>query len=297
MPQYAEFELLEGNAREYGLAWSGRPELARISHALDGGQRVSGIRWGKAEPELVLLHGGAQNSHTWDTALLALGRPALALDLPGHGHSDWREDRDYGPERNAAALAAAIRALAPRARLLVGMSLGGLTSLALASRFPELVRELVIVDVTPGVNREKSRAIADFVRGPEYFDSFDALLARTVEHNPTRSVESLRRGALHNARELPDGRWSWRYDRNFAAGGSRMAEIDFGAIWEHLSRVRCPITLLRGALSPVVSDEDVAEFLRRQPAARVQTVAGAGHSIQGDRPLELAAILARLLSR
>jgi pimeloyl-ACP methyl ester carboxylesterase len=142
------------------------------------------------------------------------------------------------------------------------------------------------------VNRAKSKAIVDFVRGPEYFESFDALLARTMAHNPTRSEESLRRGVLHNARELPDGRWSWRYDRNFAAGGGTIREIDFGAIWEHVSNVRCPLTLLRGALSPVVGDEDVAELKRRQPGARVVTVAGAGHSIQGDKPLELAALLA-----
>jgi pimeloyl-ACP methyl ester carboxylesterase len=295
MRDYAEFELLEGNAREYGLRWSGPPKLERVSFDVGGGQRVSGIRWGSAEPELALLHGGAQNAHTWDTALLALGRPALALDLPGHGHSDWREDRDYGPEQNASALAPVLRALAPRARVLVGMSLGGLTSFALSARFPDLVRELVVVDVTPGVNRAKSKAIVDFVRGPEYFESFDALLARTMAHNPTRSEESLRRGVLHNARELPDGRWSWRYDRNFAAGGGPIREIDFGAIWEHVSHVRCPLTLLRGELSPVVGDEDVAELKRRQPGARVVTVAGAGHSIQGDKPLELAAILAERL--
>jgi pimeloyl-ACP methyl ester carboxylesterase len=294
MNDYAEFGLLEGNAREYGLAWTGTPEVERTSLDVGGGQRLSGIRWGRTEPELVLLHGGAQNAHTWDTVLLALGRPALALDLPGHGHSDWREDRDYGPERSAPAIGTAMRALAPRARLLIGMSLGGLTAFAVASLFPELVRRLVVVDVTPGVNRAKSRAIVDFVRGPEFFASFDEILARTIAHNPTRSEESLRRGVLHNARELPDGRWSWRYDRRFAEGGPT-PEIDFGAIWEHVSRVRCPITLLRGALSPVVGDEDVAELLRRQPAARVDTVPGAGHSIQGDRPLELAAILSKLL--
>jgi pimeloyl-ACP methyl ester carboxylesterase len=294
MQSYAEFELLEGNAREYGLPWSGPPELERVWVEVDNGQRVSGIRWGSAPPELVLLHGGAQNAHTWDTALLALGRPALALDLPGHGHSDWRTDRDYGPQRNAAAIAVAVRQLAPRARLVVGMSLGGLTAIALAAGFAELVRELVIVDVTPGVNRVKSKAIVDFVRGPEIFDSFETLLARTIAHNPTRSEASLRRGILHNARALPDGRWTWRYDRRFAEGAP-VPEIDFGALWEHTSRVRCPLTLLRGALSPVVGDEDVAELLRRQPQARVETVAGAGHSIQGDRPLELAAILDKRL--
>src|SRR5262245_60007895 len=292
---YQEFALLEGNAREYGLVPSA-PKLERIALDVGSGQKVSGIRWGSEPPELVLVHGGAQNAHTWDTTLLALGRPALALDLPGHGHSDWRPDRDYGPERNATAIAAALRALAPSARLLVGMSLGGLTAFTLASRFPELVRELAIVDVTPGVKRAKSKAIVDFVRGPEYFESFDALLARTVAHNPTRSEESLRRGILHNARELPDGRWTWRYDRRFAEGAP-VPEIDFGAIWEHVSRVRCSITLLRGALSPVVGDEDVAELQRRQPKADVRTVPGAGHSIQGDRPLELASILTKLLAR
>jgi pimeloyl-ACP methyl ester carboxylesterase len=292
--KYSEFELLEGNAREYGLPWTGPPRLERISIDVGRGQHLSGIRWGAAAPELALLHGGAQNAHTWDTTLLALGRPALALDLPGHGQSDWREDRDYTPERSASAVAAALRALAPDARLLVGMSLGGLTGFAVASRFPDLVRALVIVDVTPGVNRAKSKAIVDFVRGPEVFASFDEILARTIAHNPTRSEASLRRGVMHNARELPDGRWTWRYDRRFAEGGAA-TEIDFAAIWEHVSRVRCPITLLRGALSPVVGDEDVAELLRRQPKARVETVAGAGHSIQGDRPLELAAILRDLL--
>jgi pimeloyl-ACP methyl ester carboxylesterase len=294
MPAYAEFELLEGNAREYHLPWPGPLRLERVSIDVGGGQRMSGIRWGDAAPELVLLHGGAQNAHTWDTTLLALGRPALALDLPGHGHSDWRPDRDYGPESNASAIASALDALAPRAHLLVGMSLGGLTAFTLASRFPALVRELVVVDVTPGVNRAKSKAIVDFVRGPEVFESFDALLARTLAHNPTRSEASLRRGILHNARELPDGRWTWRYDRRFAERAP-VPEIDFGAIWEHVSRVRCPITLLRGALSPVVGDEDVAELLRRQPGAAVETVPGAGHSIQGDRPLELAALLRKRL--
>jgi pimeloyl-ACP methyl ester carboxylesterase len=67
---------------------------------------------------------------------------------------------------------------------------------------------------------------------------------------------------------------------------------DLPDLWEDVSAVQAPMTLLRGSLSPVVDDADVAELLRRQPGADVLTVEGAGHSIQGDRPLELAAILA-----
>jgi esterase len=80
-----------------------------------GGQTVSALVWGEHPPELVLLHGGGQNAHTWDTVALILGRPLLAVDLPGHGHSDWRADRDYGPWRNAEAVAAVIEQAAPAA--------------------------------------------------------------------------------------------------------------------------------------------------------------------------------------
>jgi pimeloyl-ACP methyl ester carboxylesterase len=54
-----------------------------------------------------------------------------------------------------------------------------------------------------------------------------------------------------------------------------------------------PVMLVRGMLpQSVVDDKDEAEFLRRQPAARIEHVEGAGHSIQGDKPVELAALIA-----
>jgi len=59
--------------------------------------------------------------------------------------------------------------------------------------------------------------------------------------------------------------------------------------------VKVPFLLVRGSTSPVVDDEDVAELARRNPDARVIVVEGAGHSIQGDKPIELADILRTLL--
>jgi pimeloyl-ACP methyl ester carboxylesterase len=294
---YDEFGLLPQNAAEVGLPWSGRPAVERLFVEVAPGQRLSALRWGRGEPELVLLHGGAQNAHTWDTVALALGRPLLALDLPGHGHSDWRQDSDYRPARNADAVAAAVRELAPNAAGVVGMSLGGLTAIRLASGYPDLVRRLVVVDVTPGTDRRKAAAIVAFVDGPESFASFDEILARTVEHNPGRSESSLRRGVLHNARQRDarqrdarqrgDGRWVWRYDRMRFPGG----DLDFGPLWEDVSAVRVPLLLVRGASSPVVDDTDVAELLRRQPGGRVDVVEGSGHSVQGDQPLRLAELI------
>ena len=83
---------------------------------------------------MVFLHGGGQNAHTWDTVIVGLGEPALAVDLPGHGRSAWREDGDYGPIRNAETLLPVLREWAPAADLFVGMSLGGLTAIRLATR-------------------------------------------------------------------------------------------------------------------------------------------------------------------
>jgi hypothetical protein len=80
-----EFGLLADNAAETGLPFPGPSAVRRQTFAA-AGQEVSAIIWGRAEPELVLLHGGGQNAHTWDTVALALGRPLIALDLPGHGH-------------------------------------------------------------------------------------------------------------------------------------------------------------------------------------------------------------------
>jgi pimeloyl-ACP methyl ester carboxylesterase len=285
---YDEFSLFRQNADEAGLAWTGPPAVERVAVDRPEGQ-VSALRWGHGDPELVLLHGGAQNAHTWDTVALALDRPLLAIDLPGHGHSSWWPGSAYHPGRLADTVAAVVARLAPNAAAVVGMSLGGLTSFVLAARHPDLVRRVAVVDVTPGTDRRKSAAITNFVQGPESFASFEEILERTVAHNPTRSQPSLRRGILHNARSRPDGRWVWRYDRlRMSAAGEPM---DFSPLWDDVSAVRAPLMLLRGSLSPVVDDDDVAEVLRRQPTARVEVVEGAGHSIQGDRPLELAALL------
>lgn len=291
--EYDEFGLFHENAIEAGLPFDAPPAVVRVEVEVAPGQRLSALRWGTGDPELVLLHGGAQNAHTWDTVALALGRPLVAIDLPGHGHSDWRSDKAYWPAENARAVAVAVRALAPNAAAVVGMSLGGLTALALATEAPELVRRLMLVDVTPGVDEGKASAVISFISGPESFASFDEILDRTVTYNPTRSVSSLRRGILHNAREESDGTWVWRYDRFEIPEGATIP--DFGDLWSYVDAVEVPFFLVRGADSPVVSDDDVAELRRRRPAVRVEVVEGAGHSVQGDQPLELARLIEEFL--
>jgi pimeloyl-ACP methyl ester carboxylesterase len=304
--EYDEFGLFHENAEEYGVPYDGPPTVRREFVEIEPGRRLSALIWGSAEPEVVLLHGGAQNAHTWDTVALALARPLVAIDLPGHGHSDGpgeRSDRGLSAESNAEDVSVAIRALAPNAQAVIGMSLGGLTTIALTRVAPELVRKVVLVDVTPGVNRGKSKQISDFINGPPSFPNFDELLERTIQYNPTRTAASLRRGILHNAIQREDGSWVWRWARwregigggvpsEAAQQAAAQAEGDppmFGELWDELSAIRVPLLLARGMLpQSVVDDEDEAELLRRLPDAKVVHFDKAGHSIQGDMPVEFA---------
>ena len=277
------------NCREYGLEDPSGVAVERVTVDLGAGRELSALRWGAGSPRAVLLHGGAQNAHTWDTVALALRpAPVLAVDLPGHGRSGWRDDRRYDPVANGEDVAAMVGQLAPGAEVVVGMSLGGLTAAAFAAARPDLVRRLVLVDITPGVTRDKAKEVHDFIEGPQSFGSFREIFDRTVEFNPTRTPESLRRGILHNAHREADGTWRWNYDRRPLDGEGM---TDPSVLWDAIGSIEAPLLLVRGSLSPVVDDDDVAELRRRCPQARVVVVDGAGHSVQGDRPLVLADLL------
>jgi pimeloyl-ACP methyl ester carboxylesterase len=301
---YDEFSMFHENASEYGIPFTQPPHVTREFVAMSDGRRMSALKWGTDEPQLVFLHGGAQNAHTWDTVALALNVPLICIDLPGHGHSDSAAPFDKAAlplQQNAADMAAVIRTLAPNAKAVIGMSLGGLTTIALARDNADIVRKMVLVDITPGVTGEKTKQITDFVNGPATFPSFEELLERTIQFNPTRTVESLRRGILHNALQQEDGSWVWRYRRDDAPPLPEMkaqvdtAEkpaLDRSSLWDAIQHYGKALMFIRGMRpQSVVTDDDETELRKRASSVRVEHMQEAGHSVQGDMPLELAELI------
>ena len=286
-----EFALLGQEAGELGLHLERAPVVRREGVRTSDGE-VSAIVWGEQDPELVLLHGGGLNAHTWDGVMLALARPAVAIDLPGHGHSWWRADGRYDPEVIAVAVGEAIAALAPRATAVAGQSLGGLTTIALGGLRPELVRRQILIDAIPAEPIAPDNAVVSFLGGPDSFGSRDEIVERAISFGLGGSRSAVARAVTLNTVQRDDGRWTWRHHI-----GQRPGEIsispDFRSLWRPLEGYGGPITLIRGSRG-FVNEDQVVELGRRIPTVDVRTVE-TGHNVQEEDPVGLAALLEGLL--
>ncbi len=298
---YDEFGFLADVAEEVGGDKSALLGCERVEFALGSGQHISAIRWGgDAPPEFVFLHGGGQNAHTWDSLLTLLGRPALCLDLPGHGRSDRRDDRDYGPWQNATAVNEVLDQLGGSPVVLVGMSLGGATALRAAGARPEQFSKQVIIDVSPNVNKQgrtmtpEQRGSVALIGGPPTYESFDTMANATIAMSPLRSPEAICRGVRHNAVRLESGEWMWRYDlfpRETDQPAPERDWVNFADLWSDAAAMTGPTMLVQGALSVYVLPEDVEQFTQVVPTLRHEVVEGAGHAVQSDQPVALKALL------
>jgi pimeloyl-ACP methyl ester carboxylesterase len=303
---FDEFSFLSAQAADAGLEVP-LPSAERVALTLPDGRTLSALRYGDAPPEVTFLHGVGLNAHTWDTTVLALGRPALAIDLAGHGDSDWRSDAAYAPRMLAPDVVAALAEWTGGSQLLVGQSLGGLTAATVAASAPDAIRHVVIVDITPGVDPDAGPTqVRSFFAGPTDWASRDELVDRALTFGlGGGSREKAARGVFLNSRVRPDGRVEWKHHfAHLAAaavngGGSGPAPDDAvsalltEAGWEDFAAVRAPLTLVR-ADRGYVTEADAAEFQRRLPSAQILTL-GSGHNVQEDAPVALARVLAGLL--
>lgn len=299
-----EFSFLPAQAADAGIDRP-IPRGERLSLTLPDGRTLSALRYGDAAPEVTFLHGAGLNAHTWDTTILALGLPSLAIDLPGHGDSSWRADAAYTGSVLAPDVAVGMRAWTSGPQLLVGHSLGGLTAAAVAASDPDLVRALVVIDITPGVDPDAGPTqIREFFAGPTDWASRDELVERALAFGLGGSRRAAERGVYLNTRVRPDGRVEWKH--HFAHLAAAMSSAPAAAAaspsdavsavltasgWDDLAVVTAPVTLLRGDRG-YVTEADAAEFARRLPDARVETLPS-GHNLQEERPADLGARLRR----
>lgn len=295
---FDEFSFLPSQASDAGIEGP-LPRGERVTLALADGRSLSALRYGDGAPVVTFLHGAGLNAHTWDTTILALGLPALAIDLAGHGDSSWRDDFAYVAPVLAPDVVAALETWIDAPQVLVGQSLGGLVAARVAASRPDLVRELVVVDITPGIDPNgNARQIRAFFAGPTDWASRDDLVDRALSFGLGGSRSAAERGVYLNSRVRPDGRVEWKHHFAHLAAAQANAASTAEATtpdavsaalsaggWDDLAAVTSPITLIRGDRG-YITEADAADFAARVPAASV-VVVHTGHNVQEEIPVEL----------
>ena len=246
-------------------------------------------------PPVLLLHGGGQTRHSWGTTLHALADRrwyAHTVDVRGHGGSDWAADGDYTLDAFAGDVLA-LSASFKRAPVLVGASLGGISSLTAIGEHPEtaVATALVLVDVAPRIEVKGRERIGAFMTEhlDEGFGSLDEVADAIQRYNPHRPRPADHNGLKKNLRQRPDGRWTWHWDPAFVSGRwggadeTRSSLVDTNRLRDAARNVKVPTLLLRGRVSDLLSEEGAQELLELIPHAQLVDVAGAGHMVAGDR--------------
>jgi pimeloyl-ACP methyl ester carboxylesterase len=255
---------------------------------LDGIELAADEYAAAAEPKgtALLLHGGGQTRHSWKgaaAAIAASGWHTLSLDARGHGDSGWAPDGDYSMQALVGDLTQVAREY--RRPVLIGASMGGLTSLVAVGEGAITARGLVLVDVAPRIEKSGADRIGAFMRAnPEGFESLEAVADAVAAYNPHRARPPRLEGLRKNVRLREDGRWHWHWDPVFIhpVDDEPGRLVDPERLRDAARAVRVPTLLVRGVQSDVLSEEGAREFLQLVPEARFIDVKGAGHMVAGD---------------
>jgi pimeloyl-ACP methyl ester carboxylesterase len=245
-------------------------------------------------PVVMMIHGLAGQAHVFDGIAnhLATRYHVYCLDVRGRGESAWGPPNGYGVATYVADLEAVREALGLQHFALVGTSMGGLISLNYAPRFPERVDRVVLNDVGPEIDPEGLKRILSYVGGaPEMFADMKAVIryykehyAPMVEHLAEDQIADF---ARYNVRKSDTGVYVWKMDPAVRSAAAPAASMDQ---WEALKAMVCPVLVLRGALSDVLSSPIAQRMVETLPNGRLVEVPGVGHAPVLTEPVAVKAL-------
>jgi pimeloyl-ACP methyl ester carboxylesterase len=260
--------------------------------------------WGDPTREsLILVHGNRDQCRSWDffaDALFAQGSPSfhvIALDLRGHGDSDWSlPERGYQHEDFILDLAGIVRHLRKDSVTLIGHSLGGSISMLFAGSFPTKVRRLVLIEAT-GPHARSDNDVPDLLAG--WVEGEGSQTENSIYPGPNDATGAIKKrfpmipdGArAHMARygtKVSGQGYVWKYDPRVRS--QSYSNFTEGQIHAFIKRIQCPTLLLFGAeagfkKSPRFSR--VGLFKN----GKVVEIPGCGHHVPHEKPNELAEIV------
>ncbi len=245
------------------------------------------LEWGDPNrPTILMLHGNAQQAHSWDFISLPLSEKfhVIALDQRGHGDSDWSIDQDYSTQEQVKDIDAIVSSLSLNQFHLVGHSMGGRNSYAWASENSDKLASLTIVDTGPDTESIGRRRMQQFKSLPDELDSFEEFADR-IQSYTGRPMEQVLGSLKYNIRERQDGKWSWKYDKVMRHPEYQSQTIPSSMLWEMIKQISCPTLIIRGNNSDVFNEDTMEKMRNTIKDCTITTVENAGHLVQGDNPV------------
>jgi pimeloyl-ACP methyl ester carboxylesterase len=267
--------------------------LTLIGHS---GNRIAADIEGPVEGlPVILAHGGGQTRRAWkkiSSLLAGHGFRAIAIDLRGHGESDWASDGAYEFADFAGDLVAISEKL-DRRPALIGASLGGLAGIIAEGQLsPGRFASLTLVDIAPQMEATGIARIVGFMsaHAREGFASPDEAARAISEYMPHRPSRKASAGLTHYLRRKPDGRYYWHWDPEFIDGilrsnthGSELGDHGQSELNSAAMKLSLPVHLVRGGSSDLVSEQAVEHFRNLVPHATYSDIADATHMVVGDQ--------------
>ncbi len=276
--------------------------MASSNKARDEFVEVNGLRlhyreWGdvRTRQAVLMLHGYAETASVWDETAQDLAREyrVLALDQRGHGQSAHAPDFDYTRATQVEDIEAFVENLGLRSLTLVGHGMGGANALCYGSEHPDIVTALIVVEAAPEVLRGGVERLRRMVGSADEFESLDEAVESMRPFFPYATDEQLGRRARSALAEGTDGGLVWAFDPALRDASLRPPEPDPGQrrladLWECADRVQCPVMIVRGAETDMLTPEAIQRLHRRIVGSRVSLIEDAGHPVPSDQPAHLA---------
>lgn len=257
---------------------------------------LSVVEWSRRGLPCVLLHGLGDAACVWNHLAIRIMPEfrTVAIDLRGHGDSDWDPEARYDTGALTADLTKIIATLGLETTILVGHSLGAAVAIRYAADNPDRVAALVIVDFGPELDETGvNEVLRGFIDMPRTFSSVEQYAEWLVARRPLADPNLLQQFARCSLRQSPSQGWELKVDPALATSSqiSKLAvsqgRYRYPELWPALERIKCPTLVIRGMGSGVLPQDVAGRMVERTlPAGQLASIASAGHAVMMDNPGE-----------
>jgi len=246
---------------------------------------------GEGKPPMLFIHGGSAHAHWWDFVAPAFvdNFHVLALDLRGHGESEWPREWQYSSLDYVSDLEQIIDNWEYGAPVLIGHSMGAHNVLVYASRNSRKLRAMIAIDTPPDYSRQSVEFLRTYaVKPPRRFESLEEAVRsfKVLPRETLAKKEILEHIAHLTYKQLEDGSWTHKLDR-------RTLTREPHQVWDQLSQIECPSLILKVTRSPVLDIEAARRMVAILPKGKLEEIGDSYHHVMFDNPVALIAALKR----